>query len=123
MRHFILLGTTVAALVLAGGAGAHRGDHWYDTAVKTGQNIEAKYRGVMQARCFPLRGIDRRLYYADSWVDRSTGARLWDHFACVLYTATGSPCISIAHLSGPEWNQLFLTSYRVRGCSPYQIRG
>ena len=111
----------LAMLTLAGPAMGHRGDIWYDSAARTARNIEDKFaRSVSAARCWPLQPADRSWYDADSYVEGDV--RRWDHFSCGLAIRGGRVCFVVAHLTGREWNQFVLTSYRYKGCSPYEMR-
>jgi len=110
----------LCALVGAASANAHRGDIWYGTAAGTAKNIEAKYSSVSLARCWPLPESLRARYDADSYV--SGGVRRWDHFECGLAIRGGRVCFAVAHMMGQHWDQIVLTSYPYKGCSPYELR-
>lgn len=117
---FALAALVAAAVALTPAAGAHNGDIWFQTAAKTAFNIEDKYPTVVAARCFPLPVSLRARYSAHSFVRNNT--RWWDHFGCALAIKDGSTCGVVAHISGQEWRDFFLTSYPTRGCTPYQLR-
>ena len=119
MRRALML-AVIAALAAAAPASAHRGDIWFGTAAGTAKNIEAKYASVSLARCWPLPVSLRSRYDADSFVRGSV--RRWDHFECGLAIRGGRICFVVAHMMGQRWNQIMLTSYPYRGCSPYELR-
>lgn len=119
MRRTIIL-LAIGALATAAPATAHRGDIWFGTAAGTAKNIEAKYSSVSAARCWPLPPSLRDRYDADSFV--RGGVRRWDHFECGVAIRGGRVCFTVAHMMGREWDQLVLTSFPYKGCSPYELR-
>ncbi len=109
------------ALVAAGTAEAHPGNHWFTTASKQAQAIEDNY-DVGAARCYPIAPTERGRYSAHSFVDR-TGNRVWDHFQCVVSSnVTGRVCFTIAHSTGQYLSDFHLGSYWYKGCGPRDLR-
>jgi hypothetical protein len=117
----LILAAFLAALTVVPVAQGHRGDIWYDSATNTAGYIEDKYAAVSTARCYPLPVQDRARYNADSYVRRN-GVRVWDHFLCGVYNRRNQICFTVAHISGQRWSDFYLTSFRYRGCTPYQLR-
>lgn len=118
-RVSVLAATAIAGLALAGAASAHFGGIWFTTAAKAAKEIEWKYSSVDYARCQPIPPAYRAQYHAHSFVRGNV--RLWDHFLCGLSIDDGSTCLAIAHMMGKKFGQIMLTSYPVRGCTPYQL--
>lgn len=116
-----ILIASLLALVSAGVADAHFGDHWFTTASKQAQAIEANY-AVETATCRPIFPAERTRYNAHSFVNK-TGNRVWDHFICAITsTVTGRTCLSIAHSTGRYMSDFYLSSYWYRGCGPRDLR-
>jgi hypothetical protein len=121
MRPLLTLLAVTAALAAAPAASAHPGGIWYTTPAKAARGLEGKFAAsVSAARCWPLPASDRYRYDADSFV--RGGARLWDHVLCALAIRGGPVCFGVAHVTGREWHRIVLTTYRYRGCTPYQLR-
>jgi hypothetical protein len=112
---------SVLALVSAGAAIAHPGNHWFTTASKQAQAIEDHY-DVAAARCYPISAPERLRYDAHSFVNK-TGNRVWDHFQCVVKSnVTGRVCFTIAHSTGQYLSDFYLSSYWYKGCGPHDLR-
>ena len=120
MRCFLATILAFAFLAAVPAAGAHPGNIWYTTPAKAAGNLESKFSSITTARCWPLQPFDRLRYGADSFVRR--GARLWDHVICGVLLQSGEACLVVFHVTGRRWHQFILSSYRVRGCTPYQLR-
>lgn len=119
LRHTIAI--ALAAVAITPAASAHPGDIWFDTAARTARNIEEKFaRSVSTARCWPLEPGERARFDADSYVEGDV--RRWDHFLCGLAIRRGRVCFTVAHMTGKRWDEFVLTSYRYKGCSPYELR-
>ena len=117
----LVLGIVIAgAALVPAAAHAHDGGLWFQTAANTARNIPDKYPTVASARCSPLAGAQRAIYHAHSMLQDHV--RYWDHFECTLRLRTGSVCQSVAHITGQHWNNFYLTSFPMKGCTPYQLR-
>lgn len=111
----------LCALIAAGAAVAHPGNHWFTTASKQAQAIEDNY-DVAAARCYPIGPNERSRYSAHSFVNR-TGNRVWDHFQCVVKSnVTERVCFTIAHSTGQYLSDFYLSSYWYKGCAPRDLR-
>jgi len=120
-KHIFVLALVILAVVPAT-AQAH--GRWYNTAARTEQDIEYKYRAVAAALCKPLPVWARGQYRADSYV-RGT-VRVWNHFLCAVYsTYSRTNCLSVAHLVGQHRDGINLTSWKYggRGCTTRDLWG
>ncbi len=117
----VLIGALLAgALMLPATSQAHYGDIWFYSAAQTSRAITDKYPKIVRAACTALGGWQISAFNAHSLLTNDT--RRWDHLWCVVTPRDAPPCVVIAHISGARWSDFYLTSYPVRGCSPYNIR-
>lgn len=119
MKTLIL--STLVALVVAASAQAHYGHVWYTTAQNASRSLRDKYDVDPKSFCVPLIASDWARY--DVHYINSGFGRKYDHLVCGLWSnVTGRACIAVMHITGKQWYQVVLTSFRNRGCTPADIR-
>ena len=87
----------------------------------SGENLPSLYEKVTVARCRALYPDERSRFPGTQWI-RKGNTILWNTFACGLVFTDGTGCSAIVHITGEQWNDMTLGSFKNgHTCTPYQL--